>query len=174
MHIRGKSMIGAMALVALGIGSVLAAPAQESTPALVVTNESGRETRLSADDLLAMPRTKAQVKDRDGKVAAYEGVTLAQVLERAEVPLGKSLRGPRLASYLLVEATDGYRVVFALPELDAASTDQLVLLADRKDGQPLPAKEGPWRIVVPHEKQHSRWIRQVESMRVVSALPAAK
>jgi DMSO/TMAO reductase YedYZ molybdopterin-dependent catalytic subunit len=174
MSIRCKSVIAALALVAFGIGSVLAAPAQESTAALVITNESGRETRLSADDLQAMPRIKAQVKGRDGELATYEGVTLAQVLERAEVPLGKSLRGPRLASYLLVEATDGYRVVFALPELDPASTDQLVLLADRKDGQPLPAKEGPLRIVVPHEKQHARWIRQVVSMRIVSAPPAAK
>jgi len=167
-------VIGALALSVLGLSGVLAAPAPELAAVLVVTNESGRETRLAADDLRTMPRTQAQVKGRDGELATYEGVTLAQLLERAGVTLGKSLRGPRLASYLLVEAADGYRVVFALPELDPASTDQLVLLADRKDGQPLSAKEGPWRIVVPDEKQHSRWIRQVMSMRVVSAPPAAR
>lgn len=172
MDIRCKSWIVTLALIVPTLGSVLAAPA--STPTLTFTDESGHETRLTADDLLAMPRTKAEVKDREGVAAIYEGVSLARVFERAGVTLGKSLRGPRLASYLLVEASDGYRVVFALPELDPAVTDQLVLLADRKDGQPLPAKEGPWRIVIPHEKLHARWIRQIESMRIVSAPPIAK
>jgi hypothetical protein len=31
-----------------------------------------------------------------------------------------SLRGKKLADYLLVETADGYRVVFALPEFDAS------------------------------------------------------
>ena len=79
------------------------------------------------------------------------------------VPLGQELRGQHLATYLLIEAADGYRVVFALPELDPAFTDREVLLADRRDGQPLAAAEGPLRLVVPGEKRHARWIRQVLS-----------
>ena len=51
--------------------------------------------------------------------------------------------------YLLVEAADDYRVVFALPELDPAFTERVILLADRRDGQPLAAAEGPLRLVVP-------------------------
>ena len=72
-------------------------------------------------------------------------------------------------SYLLVEAADGYRVVFALPELDPAFTDRVILLADRADGHPLDNKEGPFHIVVPGEKRMARWVRQVTSLKVVQA-----
>jgi hypothetical protein len=50
-----------------------------------------------------------------------------------------------------VEVTDGYRAVFSLAELDPELTDRIVLLADTKDGQPLPPREGPLRIIVPGE-----------------------
>ena len=68
-----------------------------------------------------------------------------------------------MALYLLVEAADGYRVVFALPELDPAFTERMVLLADHRDGQPLTTTEGPLRLVVPDDKRHARWVRQVGS-----------
>jgi hypothetical protein len=68
--------------------------------------------------------------------------------------------------YLVVEAADGYRVVFALPELDPACSNQMILLADRRDGKPLDSMDGPLRIVVPAEKRHSRWVRQVIALKV--------
>jgi hypothetical protein len=77
-----------------------------------------------------------------------------------------------LANYLLVEAKDGYRVIFALPEVDPTMSDNLVLFADTKDGKALDDKEGPYRIVVPHEKHHPRWIRQVIRISERSAPPA--
>jgi DMSO/TMAO reductase YedYZ molybdopterin-dependent catalytic subunit len=168
----------AIVLAVLGLGQALPEPAAGSAPssaaALTVTNEAGQTTRFTPEALRALPHTKVQVKDHAGQSAEYEGVALADVLQRAGVTLGKSLRGPRLASYLLVEAADGYRVVFALPELDPAASEGVVLLADGKEGQPLPAKEGPLRIVVPREKQHSRWVRQVVGLRVLSAPPSEK
>lgn len=74
------------------------------------------------------------------------------------------MRGKALALYLLVEASDRYRVIFALAELDPLFTNRIVLLADRKDGSPLPASEGPLRIVIPEEKRHARWIRQIKAL----------
>ena len=62
---------------------------------------------------------------------------------------------------MLAEASDGYRVLFSIAELDARFTDRVVILADRKDGQPLPAAEGPYRLIVPGEKRPARWARQV-------------
>jgi hypothetical protein len=88
-------------------------------------------------------------------------------VEKAGVTFGDSLRGKRLASCLLVEAADGYRVAFALPELDPAFTDRVILLADRADGHPLDDKEGPFRIVIPSEKRMARWVRQVIALKVV-------
>src|SRR5713226_4105039 len=75
-------------------------------------------------------------------------------------------RGSRvdLALFLVVGAADGYHAVFALPELDHAFTDRIIILADRRDGKPLAEKEGPLRIVVPDEKREARWVRQVVSL----------
>jgi len=88
-------------------------------------------------------------------------------LEKAGIVFGESLRGKRLASCLLVEAADQYRVVIALPELDPGFTDKQILLAFAKDGQPLGDKEGPYRIVIPDEKRMARWVRQVTTLKVV-------
>jgi hypothetical protein len=66
----------------------------------------------------------------------------------------------------LVEATDGYRAVFALAELDPELTDRVILLADTKDGQPLSPSEGAFRVIVPGEKRPARWVRQVRALTV--------
>jgi hypothetical protein len=89
---------------------------------------------------------------------------VGEVLKRAGAKLGERLRGQAHAAYLLVEAADGYRVVFALPELDEAYTDRVVLLADHRDGRPMAPPEGPFRLVVPGEKKHARWVRMVGSL----------
>ena len=69
-------------------------------------------------------------------------------------------------------ATDGYRAVFALPGLDHAYTDRIVILADRRDGKPLTEKEGPLRIVVADEKREARWF--VRLFRLLFAEPVNK
>ena len=79
---------------------------------------------------------------------------------------GEAIRGKALANYVLAEAADGYCVVFALPEMDPAFTDLTFLLADRRDGQPLGEVDGKLRIVVPHEKRHARWVRQVVALSI--------
>jgi hypothetical protein len=66
-----------------------------------------------------------------------------------------------MALYLVVEASDGYRAVFALPELDPEFTDRVILLADRRDGRPLSDHDGPLQVIAPGEKWHARWVRQV-------------
>ncbi|MGA8541391.1 MAG: molybdopterin-dependent oxidoreductase [Terriglobales bacterium] len=102
-----------------------------------------------------------------GSSARYEGVPLKAVLEKAGVEFGESMRGKRLALCLLVEAADGYRVVIALPEIDPAFTEKQILLAFLKDGKPLDAKEGPYRLVLPDEKRMARWVRQVTTLKIV-------
>lgn len=72
-----------------------------------------------------------------------------------------------MASCLLAEGADGYRVVIALPELDPAFTDKQIVLAFLKDGKPLDDKEGPYRIVIPDEKRMARWVKQLTTLRLV-------
>ena len=77
------------------------------------------------------------------------------------------MKGKQIASCLLVQAADGYRVVIALPEIDPAFTDKQFVLAFLKDGKPLDAKEGPYLIVIPDEKRMARWVRQVTTLKIV-------
>jgi DMSO/TMAO reductase YedYZ molybdopterin-dependent catalytic subunit len=143
-------------------------------PLLRVGGDVPRSLELGASDLAQFPRHTLRVKDRDGKEHTYEGAALSDILSKAEVVKGEDLRGERLLSYLLVEAADGYRVVFALPEIDPAFTDQEVLLADRRDGEALRDPEGPLRLIVPREKKHARWVRQVVRLRVLRVPPPAE
>jgi len=119
-----------------------------------------------APDLTTLPRQTLQVRDHDGRESMFEGVALVELLQRAGVPLGKELGGDRMVTYVIVGAADGYRVVFALAEIDPASSDRLILLADRRDQQPLLPKEGPLRLIVPGEKRQARWARQVTSVTI--------
>jgi hypothetical protein len=54
---------------------------------------------------------------------------------------------------VLVEATDGLRAGLSLAELDPELTDRVILLADIKDGQRLPRREGAFHIIVPTDKR---------------------
>jgi hypothetical protein len=133
---------------------------------LTVQAEGGKQTVFTRAQIEALPHTKLTASVA-GTPTMFEGVLLNAVLGKAGVGFGESLKGKRLASCLLVEAADGYRVVIALPELDPALTDKQVLLAYLKDGKPLDEKEGPYRVVIPDEKRMARWVRQVTSLKVV-------
>lgn len=135
---------------------------------ITVQDGSSAPVKISAAEIAAMPHQSATVENHDRKFT-YEGVPLRLVLEKAGVTFGESIRGKRLASYLLVQAADGYRVVFALPELDPGFTDRVILVADRADGHPLDSKIGPYRLVVPGEKRMARAARQVTTLKILTA-----
>ncbi|HET8924834.1 MAG TPA: molybdopterin-dependent oxidoreductase [Candidatus Acidoferrum sp.] len=123
---------------------------------------------LTVADLKNMPRKTISVTNpHEKKVEVYEGVPLEELLRRAGAPQGEKLRGPLMASYVVAEADDGYRVVFSLAELDSAFLDSEVLVADTMDGAPLGPKQGPFRLVAPHEKRPARWVRMLKSITVV-------
>lgn len=162
-----------MGLVVLLVSGPAAVAEDKQPPSLLVGREDGKLMPLTAKDWDALPRTKVPVKDRDGKEVTYEGVSLAEVLRFAGVPFGEHLRGPRVANYVLVEAADGYRAALALAEIDPSTSDKIVVLADRRDGEQLAKEFGPFRLLVPGDKIHSRWVRQVIRIRVLQP-PAVK
>lgn len=120
---------------------------------------------MSLSAVTKLPRLRIRAADEKGTESVWEGTPLYEVLKAAGIKFGEALRGPGMANYLLVEAADGYRVAFALPELDPAFSDRVFLLADRRDGKAMNEKEGPLRIV-PDEKRHARWVRQVTGMSI--------
>ncbi len=149
-----------------------APPAEPGTGELAITGAIPKPLVLGRADLLAMPRATARVTGKQGPERVYGGVPLDAILQRAGAPSGSALEGAAaLTLYALVSASDGYRVVFSLAELDAGMSDRLVLLADTQDGAPLGAT-GPFRVVVPDDKRHPRWVKSVTSIALLSA-PAA-
>jgi hypothetical protein len=120
--------------------------------------------------LKKMPRrTISVVNPHNKKTETYEGVLLEELLYRAGVPQAEQLRGSSMATYVIAAAEDGYRVVFSLAELDSGILESDVIEADARDGAPLAAKEGPFRLVAPHEKRPARWVRMLKSVTVVTA-----
>jgi hypothetical protein len=134
---------------------------------LPITDVEGHTMTLSAAQIAAAPHVSVTANEHDTP-AHFDGVPLAALLTMAGIQLGDKLRGPRLAEALLVEAADGYKVVFALAEIDPAFATREIIVADKRDGKPLDAKEGPLRIVVPGDKRPARWIRQITAMKVVA------
>jgi hypothetical protein len=133
---------------------------------LTIQTDAGKPVVLERADIEALPHSKVTVGAAD-VATTFEGVSLKAVLDKAGVGFGESLKGKRLASYLLVEAADGYRVVIALPEIDPAFTDKQIVLAYLRNGKPLDEHEGPYRIVIPDEKRMARWVKQVTTLKIV-------
>jgi DMSO/TMAO reductase YedYZ molybdopterin-dependent catalytic subunit len=135
---------------------------------LEVNGDIGRPMALSLADLRDLPRqTITVMNEHEKKDETYQGVPLAEILKRAGVPQGSALRGPALAMYVRAEGADGYAAVFALAELDSSLQDSGVIVADTLDGQPIPDKLGPLRLVAPHDKRPARWVRMLRTITVV-------
>ena len=98
------------------------------------------------------------------------------------MPAGPQLRGAALASSVIVTGADGYRVSFGLAEFDPDFTDRVAILADKRDGEALPANAAPFQLILSGEKRPARWVRQVISielpttviLQVTDTMPAIK
>jgi DMSO/TMAO reductase YedYZ molybdopterin-dependent catalytic subunit len=126
---------------------------------------------LTVADLKSMPRKTLRVENpHSKKTEVYEGVLVEDLLQKAGVPQGEQLRGQALATYVLVEAADNYRVLFSLAEFNSSFQDSEIIVADTLDGGPIPGALGPLRVVSPHEKRPARWVEMVKSLTVVKVV----
>ncbi|MCL4203470.1 MAG: molybdopterin-dependent oxidoreductase [Pirellulaceae bacterium] len=146
---------------------------------LLVRNESGRTTTITPAEFAKLPQATVRDKiphtDQDG---AYEGVLLHELLRAAGVAFAdpaapdKKLPASLRTAYVLVEASDGYQVVFSIPEIHPDLGGREVLLVNRVNGVPLDAKLAPYQVIVPGSDLHARWIRQVTRIMVQPATAA--
>lgn len=161
-------LLSAVLAELLSLAPKTCAQATATTAELRISGAVSTPLVLSVGDLKKMPRkTLAVVNPHDKKKETYEGVLLEELLHRAGVPQGDQLRGPSMATYVIAEGQDGYRVVFSLAELDSGIVDSEIIVADTMDGAPLADKQGPFRLVAPHEKRPARWVRMLMSITVV-------
>lgn len=147
--------------VALFVTSALC----QGQPGLTVQGVSGKTVVLSAADLAQLPQ-KTVTATAHGTPATFEGVLLTEVLAKVELPSAEKFHKMAASYYLLVEAKDGYRAVFAWAELDATFMDKAVYVVTKRDGKELPEKDGPFEVVAPGEKRGARWVRQVTALKI--------
>ncbi|MBM4090537.1 MAG: hypothetical protein FJ276_14115 [Planctomycetes bacterium] len=146
-----------------------AEPPQDQS--LVVDSGAGKTLTLSPTEFARLPRTTRRVKlPHSEAMATYEGVLLYRLLQEAgacfEHPsspqtISRILPGALRTSYVLIEAADGYRVVFSVAEIHPDLGGKDVLLADRVDGQPLGDRAAPFQVIAAASQLYGRWIRQV-------------
>jgi len=141
--------------------------AQTSEKVIKVTGDIITPLTITKQDLQAYKQTTVNRKDKEGKNHIYTGVLLNDILQNAGATLGENLKGINLTKYVLAEAVDGYKALFALTELDKAFTGRSIIITTNVDGKPLPANEGPFRIIVQDEKKPARCVRQLISLKVV-------
>jgi precorrin-4 methylase len=137
--------------------------------------ENAREQKVITLSAAELAKLKHATLTVGSNRISFSGVPLAEVLRAAGVAWGGNC-SPLLACYVVVEAADGYRVAFSIPEIAPELSHRLILLADRCAGEPLSAKEGPYQIIEEDAKQHGRWVRQVTKIRLErlpSAVPGA-
>lgn len=133
----------------------------EAPPSSIsVPLDAGARARLAREPVIATAH---------GRSLRCEGVSLAALLRASKVMSAEPLRGQQLARYVLVTARDGYRAVFSLAKLDPLLGNHNVLLVDRCNGKPLDDEDGPLRLIAPAESRPARWVRQIESISVVTA-----
>jgi hypothetical protein len=152
--------------IAGGPAPVVAAQNDTAGIVLTVAGDLKAPLSLAMADLKAMPRTRTEIKE-DGRSVVYEGVLVGEILKRAGAPVGSELRGTALTSYVVASASDGYRVVFSLAELDAGISSNDILIADTVDGNLLTASQGPLRIVAPKDSRAARSVRMVQRLDVI-------
>jgi DMSO/TMAO reductase YedYZ molybdopterin-dependent catalytic subunit len=148
----------AIVLLVLGLNSDLWAQGAY----LTVDGEVATPLTLSEADFKLLPRTTITAKDAGGNTVSYSGVDLAALLLKAGVPLKQNLKGADVSKYLHAQGADGFVAVFSLPEFDQG----VFLVADSANNAPLPSGSGPLQVISPNETRHSRWIKQLQLLRI--------
>jgi DMSO/TMAO reductase YedYZ molybdopterin-dependent catalytic subunit len=160
----------AATLLMMGTAADIRLAGQGDVPGVVIGGDLARPFTLTATELKSMPRTTLTVTE-GGRSNTFDGVLIGEVLKRAGAPLGSDLSGKALASYVLATAADGYQAVYSLAEADPALTDTQLLVADTANGVPLGEKQGPMRLVAPHDKRAARSVRMLRRLDVIRLRP---
>jgi hypothetical protein len=126
-----------------------------------------KSAEWTAAKLAQLPHETIQASsERTHAPESYSGVPLIALLVELGVP--QKLKGKDLRLYVVVEGSDGYKVVYSMGEVSPDVHDGSVLVADSVDGKPL-TDNGPIELVSTGDRRPARWVRGVVSIRVQAA-----
>lgn len=159
-----------VAILAVVIASATQATAQSSataTPSLTLIGLDGKARTLSVAQLQALPQVEVADSSAETGRLLFSGPTLRSVVSLVGAPQGHELRGPSMTIVVVAEASDGYKVVYALAELDEQFGARTAIVALSENGRALSPRYGPFRIAIQGEAHRARWIRQLTVLRLL-------
>jgi len=145
--------------------AVLGSAQQKNQASITVEGLDGSKVTFTLEQLRQMPQESVSLANPHPTTAEqYEGVLLRNLLAKVDTTIGKKLHPEDLRDYVEVAGRDGYRLVFALAELDPSLQDNHVLVAISNEGKPLDDMLGPVRVIAPQDKRQARSVRQVTTI----------
>jgi hypothetical protein len=149
-------------------GMEMAKPAPAPSTSLTL-NVDGKATMFSVADLKAMPQKTVKVHNAHTKMdESYSGVALGDLLAKAGFVADKTTQKKMLHSFLRVEGTDKYWVVYSLTEVEGSEHDGDVIVATSVDGKGLGA-DGELKLVSTEDKKPQRWVRNLAAISLKTA-----
>lgn len=142
------------------------APAALSTSLILAID--GSTTTLTVAELKAMPQKTVTVHNPHTKRdESYTGVELSDLLAKYGAPLNKTTQKRMLHSYLRVEGTDHYFVLYSTAEVEGEIHDGDVIVATGMDRGGL-GEDGAIKLVASGDKKPMRWVRNATRITLVT------
>jgi hypothetical protein len=129
---------------------------------------NGRITRLTVDDLLALPQTTVHVHNaHNNQEETYSGPLLADVLGRAGLAANKDSEATILHSVVIATATDHYFVVYSGAEVEPSFSRGQIIVAVMKSGLPDSAG-GNIQVINTGDAKPARWVHGLLDINVLT------
>jgi hypothetical protein len=159
---RAQAAAGAMA------GMEMAKPQAPPSTSLTLTVD-GKATTFSVADLKAMPQKTVSVHNEHTKAdETYSGIPLGDLLAKAGFVVSNATHHEMLRSYLRVEGTDKYWVVYSVTEVEGSEHEGDVIVATSMNGKGLGA-DGELKLISTGDKKPQRWVRNLTAITMKSA-----
>jgi hypothetical protein len=151
-------------VLAIAAPALAAQAAPAANGSITVVKPDGSSIVMTDAMLNALPRVTVTAPSHDKR--SFEGTELRAVLTLAGVKETEGLKGQLLARVVTVVASDGYRMVLPLSDLDPSIGNLKVFLVNRVDGAPIPEEDGRWRLVIPSDERPARWVKLIVRLEV--------
>jgi hypothetical protein len=141
-------------------------PAAVSTSVAVTVDV--KTAMFSVADVKGMPQKTVKVHNEHTKMdESYSGVALGDLLAKAGFVVDKTTQQKMLRSYIKVEGTDKYWVLYSVTEVEGSERDGDVIVATSMDGKGLGA-DGDLKLVSSGDKKPQRWVRNLMAITLKS------
>jgi hypothetical protein len=145
-------------------------------PIVTAAADKGAEaTQFSLDGLIMTPATydraalaalpQSTLKTGD---ITYSGVSLWTLLSKADIVTHPDIKNDILREFVVATASDGYKLVISLGEIDPDFGNQPCLIATQRDGADF-TSGGFARLVFPNDIKKGRWVVNLTGLKVSEA-----